>query len=116
MTAALPLLPSDVGICVQLGEVGGRAHEHAPPPLQAALLVREPEGLHELVDVDAAVVVAVDGDRQVGDGIIRDLHLQVDAQQLPGLPEVLHGDEAWRRSKRKRRVDWSWWGISRSVG
>lgn len=86
---------SNVGVHVQLGEVGGRPHEHAAPSLQPALLVREAEGLHELVDVDAAILVAVNGDGQVWDGLVRDLHFQVDAQQLPGLPEVLHADEAW---------------------
>lgn len=85
---------SNVGVSLQLGEVGGRAHEHAAPSLQTALLVREAESLHELVDVDAAVVVAVDGHCQVGDGLVRDFHLQVDAEQLPGLTEVLHADEA----------------------
>lgn len=85
---------SDVGVYVQLGEVGGRSHEHAAPSLQPALLVREAEGLHELINVNAAIVVAVYSDGQVRDGIVCDLHLQVDAQQLPGLPEVLHGDEA----------------------
>ena len=72
---SLGLLCSDVGVLVQLGEVGGRAHEHAAPSLQPALLVREAEGLHELVDVDAAVLVSVNGDGQVGDGLVRDLHL-----------------------------------------
>lgn len=91
---------SNVGVHVQLGEVGGRPHEHAAPSLQPALLVREAEGLHKLVDVDAAVLVTVNGDGQVGDGLVRDLHLQVDAQQLPGLPEVLHADEAWRWRRR----------------
>lgn len=73
--SSLCSLRSNVGVYVQLGEVGGRAHEHAAPPLQPALLVREAEGLHELVDVDAAVLVAVDGDGQVGDGLVCDLHL-----------------------------------------
>lgn len=85
---------SNVWVSLQLGEVGGRAHEHAAPSLQTALLVREAERLHELVNVDAAVVVAVDGHGQVGDGLVCDLHLEVDAEQLPGLPEVLHTDEA----------------------
>lgn len=66
---------SYVGVSLQLGEVVGRAHEHAASSLQPALLVREAEGLHELVDVDAAVLVPVDGDGQVGDGLVRDLHL-----------------------------------------
>lgn len=88
-------LGSNVGVSLQLGEVGGCAHEHAASSLQAALLVREAEGLHELVNVDAAVLVAVDGDGQVGDGVVRDLHFEVDAQQFPGLPKVLNGDEAW---------------------
>lgn len=96
-------LRSYVGVSLQLGEVGGRAHEHAASSLQPTLLVREAKGLHELVDVDAAVLVPVDGDGQVGDGLVRDLHLQVDAQQLPGLPEVLDGDEAWRGYRLKRR-------------
>lgn len=95
--SALDLSPrSDVELALQLGQVGRGDHEHAAPPLQAALLVRQPKGLHELVDVDAAVVVAVDGDGQVGDVLVGDLHLQVDAQELPRLPEVLHRNEAWR--------------------
>lgn len=89
-----PSLRSDVTLALQLGQVGRRDHEHAAPPLQAALLVRQPEGLHELVNVDAAVLVAVDGDGQVGDVLVGDFHLQVDAQELPRLPEVLHRDEA----------------------
>lgn len=97
---------SNVGIHVQLGEVGGRPHEHAATSLQPALLVREAKGLHELIDVDATIVVAVDGDGQIRDGLVRDLHLQVDAQQLPGLPEVLHANEAC-----------SWWsGIEKERG
>lgn len=86
----------NVGVHVQLGEVVGRPHEHAATSLQPALLVREAEGLHELVDVDATILVAVDGDGQIRDGVVRDLHLQVDAQQLPGLPEVLHANETCR--------------------
>lgn len=66
---------SNVGIRAQLGEVGVGAHEHAAAPLQPALLVREAEGLHELVYVDAAVLVAVNCDGQIRDGVIRDLHL-----------------------------------------
>lgn len=53
---------SNIGICVQLGEVGVGAHEHAAASFQPALLVCEAEGLHELVDVNAAILVAVDGD------------------------------------------------------
>lgn len=68
-------LHSNVGVPLQLCEVVGGAHEHAASSLQPALLVREAEGLHELVDVDAAVLVAVDGDGQVEDGLVRDLHL-----------------------------------------
>lgn len=70
-----PSLPSDVRVALQLGQVGRGDHEHAAPSFQAALLVRQPEGLHELVNVDAAVVVAVDGDGQVGDVLVCDFHL-----------------------------------------
>lgn len=75
----LPTVFSNVGVYIQFGEVSGRPHEHAATSLQPALLVCEAEGLHKLVNVNAAVLVAVNGDSQVGDGLVRDLHLQVDA-------------------------------------
>lgn len=51
--------------------------------------VHQPESLHELVDVDAAVLVEVDARRQVCYGLVADIHLEMGAQELPGLTELL---------------------------
>lgn len=54
--------------------------------------VGQPESLHELVDVDAAVLVEVDAGRQVCYGLVADVHLEVGAEELPGLTKLLVGD------------------------
>lgn len=51
--------------------------------------IRQPESLHELVDVDAAVLVEVDARCQVCYGLVADVHLEMGAQELPGLTELL---------------------------
>lgn len=51
--------------------------------------VRQPESLHELVDVDAAVLVEVNARRQVCYGLVADIHLEMGAQEFPGLTELL---------------------------
>lgn len=56
-------------------------------------VVHEPKGLHEFVDVDAAVLVEVDAVGQIHYGLVTDVHLQVRAQQPPGLTEFLEGDQ-----------------------
>lgn len=53
-----------VFVWVERGKIVRGGHEHAAPPLQPTLLVGEAEGFHELVNVDGAVTVAVDGHRQ----------------------------------------------------
>lgn len=54
--------------------------------------VHKPEGFHELVNVDAAILVEVDAVRKVNNGVVTDLHLQMRAQKLPCLPEFLERD------------------------
>jgi len=61
--------------------------------------VHQPEGLHELVDVDAAVLVEVDALGQVCDGLVADLRLQMRAQEFPGLMKLLERDQTWKRSR-----------------
>lgn len=53
------------------------------------------ESLHELVDVDAPVLVEVHALSQVGDGLVADLHFQMGAQEFPGLMELLERDQTW---------------------
>lgn len=55
--------------------------------------MHDPEGLEELVEVDAAVLVEVDAARQVVDDAVLHRHSQVRAEELPGLAELLDGDE-----------------------
>lgn len=59
--------------------------------------VHQPESLHELVDVDAAILVEVHALRQVCDGRITDFHLKMRAQEFPGLKELLERDQPWKR-------------------
>lgn len=56
-------------------------------------MLHQPKGLHELVDVDAAVLVEVDALGQICDGFIADVRLQVRAQQLPRLTKLLERDQ-----------------------
>ena len=55
--------------------------------------LNQTERLHELVDVYAAVFVEVDAEGQVWDGLVGDVGLQVGAQKLPSLTELLEWDE-----------------------
>lgn len=59
--------------------------------------VHQPESLHELVDVDAAILVEVHALGQVRDGLVADFHLKMRAQEFPGLTELLKRDQTWKR-------------------
>lgn len=61
----------------------------------------EAESLHELVDVDAPVLVEVDALSQVGDGLVTDLRFQMRAQEFPGLTELLERDQTWTETRRR---------------
>lgn len=61
--------------------------------------VHKPEGFHELVNVDAAILVEVDAVRKVHNGLVADVHLQMRAQQLPCLTELLERDQTCRESR-----------------
>ncbi len=56
-------------------------------------VLHQAKGLHELVDVDAAVLVEIDALGQIRDGFIADVRLQVRAQQLPRLTKLLKRDQ-----------------------
>lgn len=64
--------------------------------------VYQPECLHELVDVDAPVLVEVNALGQVCDGLVTDLHLKMRAQELPGLTKLLERDQTWTATWRRR--------------
>lgn len=51
------------------------------------------ESLHELVDIDAPVLVEVDALGQVCHSLVTDVHLQVRAQEFPGLMKLLKRDQ-----------------------
>lgn len=55
--------------------------------------VHQPESLHELIDVDAPVLVEVDAPGQVRDGPVADLRLQMRAQEFPSLPKLLERNQ-----------------------
>lgn len=55
--------------------------------------VHQPESLHELIDIDAAVLVEVDALGQVCDGLVADLHLKMRTQEFPGLTELFERDQ-----------------------
>lgn len=59
--------------------------------------VHQSEGLHELVDVNVAVLVEVDALGQVRDCLVANFHLQMRAQELPGLTKLLKRDQTWKR-------------------
>lgn len=47
------------------------------------------ESLHELVDINAPVLVEVNALGQVCHGLVTDFHLKVRAQEFPGLMKLL---------------------------
>lgn len=55
--------------------------------------VHQPESLHELIDINAPVLVEVDAARQVCYGLVADVHLEVRAQEFPGLTKLLERDQ-----------------------
>lgn len=66
--------------------------------------VHQPESLHELIDIDAAVLVEVDALGQVHYGLVTDVHLKMRAEEFPGLTKLLKGDQTW---KNHRSGGWS---------
>lgn len=78
--------------------------------------VGQTKSLHELVDVDAAVLVEIDAGRQVGDSLVADVDLQVGAEELPGLTKLLVGDWTLLDTKRLNmshlKINRRWRGIS----
>lgn len=65
--------------------------------------VDQAERLQELVDIDAPVLVEVDALRQVRHGLVADLHLEVRAQELPGLVELLKRDQTCQTERRRKK-------------
>lgn len=65
--------------------------------------VDQAERLHELVDIDAPVLVEVDALRQVCHGLVADLHLEVRAQELPGLMELLKRDQTCQTERQRKK-------------
>lgn len=57
-------------------------------------LLHKAEGLQELVDVDAAILVEVDASGEVTDVVIGDVDVHVGAEELPCLSELIQGDES----------------------
>ena len=57
--------------------------------------VHHPEGLQELCEVDAAVLVEVDAARQGVDGAVVKGDAQVTAEETPGVAELVQGDKTW---------------------
>lgn len=57
-------------------------------------LLHKAEGLQELIDVDAAILVEVDASGEVTDVVIGDVDVHVGAEELPCLSELIQGDES----------------------
>lgn len=55
--------------------------------------VHQPESLHELIDIDAAVLVEVNALGQVHYGLVTDVHLKMRAEEFPGLTKLLERDQ-----------------------
>lgn len=55
-------------------------------------LMDDPEGLEELVEVDAAVLVEIDAACHVVNGSVVHIHTQVRTEQVPCLAELLDGN------------------------
>lgn len=85
-------------IRVWWGEKGGWFHS------AAGREVCQPKSLHELINIDAAVLVEVDAGRQVCYGLVTDVYLEVGAEELPGLTELLVGDGTSMEKKREMLV------------
>lgn len=66
--------------------------------LRAGLL-HKAEGLQELIDVDAAILVEVDASGEVTDVVICDVDVHVQAEELPRLSELIQGDESLREGR-----------------
>lgn len=66
--------------------------------LRAGLL-HKAEGLQELIDVDAAILVEVDASGEVTDVVICDVNVHVRAEELPRLPELIQGDESLQEGR-----------------
>jgi len=66
-------------------------------PVELLLLVvqfvHHSEGLQELCEVYAAVLVEVDTSGQVVDGSVVDIDPQVGAEETPGVAKLLDGDQ-----------------------
>lgn len=62
--------------------------------------VDQAESLHELVDIDAPILVKVDALRQVRHGLVADFHLKVRAQEFPGLMKLLKRDQTCQTESR----------------
>lgn len=56
-------------------------------------LLHKAEGLQELIDINAAVLVEVDASGEVTDAVVCDISVHVSAEQLPNLPELVQWDE-----------------------
>lgn len=59
--------------------------------------VHQTESLHELINIDASVLVKIDALGQVCNDIITDLCLEMRAQEFPGLAKFLVRDQTFRR-------------------
>lgn len=66
--------------------------------LRAGLL-HKAEGLQELIDVDAAILVEVDASGEVTDVVICDVDVHVRAEELPCLSELIQGDESLQEGR-----------------
>lgn len=55
-------------------------------------LMDDPEGLEELVEVDAAILVEIDAACHVVNGSVVHIHTQVRTEQVPCLAELLDGN------------------------
>lgn len=52
-------------------------------------MLHKAEGLQELIDINAAVLVEVDASGEVTDAVVCDISVHVSAEQLPNLPELV---------------------------
>ncbi len=61
--------------------------------------VHQPKSLHELIDIDAPVLVEVNALGQVCNGLVTDLCLKMRAQEFPGLTKLLERDWTYKECK-----------------
>lgn len=66
--------------------------------------VHQTESLHELINIDASVLVKIDALGQVCNDIITDLCLEMRAQEFPGLAKFLVRDQTFRGMWRERKI------------